>query len=370
MAGTRKTQRRSFGAVRRLPSGLFQARYTDPLSGERVSASTTFQARQDADAWLATRQADIIRGAWMPEARKTHTRTTFAEYAHDWLDRRDLKPSTRGEYRRILDKRLIPVFGGRPLAAITSEEVREWHAKTGRATPTERAHSYALLRTILGTAVTDDLIAANPCRVRGAGQAKRARNIRPATLDELRVIVEAMPPRWRVLVLLSTWTALRFGEATELRRRDVDLKAGVLRIRRGVTRANGGHVVGTPKSSAGSRDVAIPPHLLPMIAKHLEHHAQPGKDGLLFPAASGGHLAPSSLYGAWYPARHVAGRDDLRFHDLRHTGAVLAASTGATLAELMARLGHSTPAMAMRYQHAAADRDRDIAARLSQLAEG
>jgi integrase len=89
---------------------------------------------------------------------------------------------------------------------------------------------------------------------------------------------------------------------------------------------------------------------------------------MLFPAATGGHLAPSSLYGFWYPARHAAGRDDLRFHDLRHTGAVLAAATGATLAELMARLGHSTPAAAMRYQHAAADRDQAIAAALSRLA--
>ena len=65
-----------------------------------------------------------------------------------------------------------------------------------------------------------------------------------------------------------------------------------------------------------------------------------------------------------------AGRPDLRFHDLRHTGAVLAAQTGATLAELMGRLGHSTPGAAMRYQHAAADRDKAIAEALSRLAEG
>jgi len=72
----------------------------------------------------------------------------------------------------------------------------------------------------------------------------------------------------------------------------------------------------------------------------------------------------------FYPARSKAGREDLRFHDLRHTGAVLAASTGATLAELMARLGHSTPGAALRYQHAAQDRDRVIAAALSELVTG
>jgi integrase len=71
----------------------------------------------------------------------------------------------------------------------------------------------------------------------------------------------------------------------------------------------------------------------------------------------------------WYKARKAAGRDDLRWHDLRHSGAVLAAATGASLAELMARLGHSTPQAAMRYQHAAQGRDREIAALLSKIAE-
>ena len=70
-----------------------------------------------------------------------------------------------------------------------------------------------------------------------------------------------------------------------------------------------------------------------------------------------------------YPARKAAGRPDLRFHDLRHTGAVLAAQTGATLAELMGRLGHSTSQAAMTYQHAAADRDAVIASRLSDMIE-
>ena len=61
----------------------------------------------------------------------------------------------------------------------------------------------------------------------------------------------------------------------------------------------------------------------------------------MFPADNGGHLQPSTLYRHWYKARAAAGRPDLRLHDLRHSGAVLAAATGASLAELMARLGHS-----------------------------
>jgi integrase len=78
-------------------------------------------------------------------------------------------------------------------------------------------------------------------------------------------------------------------------------------------------------------------------------------------------MAPSTLYKVFYRARVSAGRPDLRFHDLRHTGAVLAAQTGATLAELMNRLGHSTAGAAMRYQHASADRDLVLAQKLSAL---
>ena len=105
------------------------------------------------------------------------------------------------------------------------------------------------------------------------------------------------------------------------------------------------------------------------IKHHLARFVDPDKEALLFPAAHGGHLAPASLYRQFYKARSAAKRDDLRWHDLRHSGAVLAAATGATLAELMARLGHSTPGAAMRYQHAAQGRDRQIAKLLSKLAQ-
>jgi integrase len=133
-------------------------------------------------------------------------------------------------------------------------------------------------------------------------------------------------------------------ELVDLRRGDIDLQRGVARMRRGVVRVNGEILVGTPKSIAGVRDVAVPPHLLPVPRGHLDEHVARGRDALLFPVADGRNLRPSSLYSHFSSVRLAVGRPHLRFSDLRLTGAVLAASTGATLAELMARLGHSTPA--------------------------
>ena len=136
-----------------------------------------------------------------------------------------------------------------------------------------------------------------------------------------------------------------------------------------VQRYGGTYTITTPKSDAGIRDVAIPPHIIPLIEAHLAKYVGAGRDSLIFDTDNGGHLQPSALYRWWYKARAAAGRPDLRWHDLRHSGAVLAAATGASLAELMARLGHSTPQAAMRYQHAAQGRDREIAALLSKLAD-
>ena len=107
---------------------------------------------------------------------------------------------------------------------------------------------------------------------------------------------------------------------------------------------------------------------MPMVTDHLTHHVKVGQESLLFHDRSGRNRRPSEVQPAWHVARAMAGRDDLKFHHLRDTGAVLATQSGATLADLMGRLGHTTQAMAMIYQHTAADRDRLIVDRLSQVA--
>jgi integrase len=214
----------------------------------------------------------------------------------------------------------------------------------------------------------DRLIDANPCEIAGAGSTERKIKIKPATFAEIDTIVSEMPERLAPMVLLATWCALRPGELVELRRSDVNVQDGVIHLRRGAVRVKGGWDVGPPKSEAGIRDVTIPPHVLPAIKAHLaSEHVGPEADALLFPPTRGMRLQPSTLSRHYYKAREKAKRPDLRFYDLRHTGATLAAQAGGTLAELMARMGHSTPAAAMRYQHAAHGRDKVVAEAMSKL---
>jgi integrase len=374
--------KRTFGNVRRLPSGRHQARYTGPdgvtyTARDAGGRALTFDSRTYADAFLSRVHGEIQAGRWSKPGVAREQRLTLAAYAATWLatrvrtDGQPLSPGTRLLYRLTLNNQILPALGGHGLNEVTPAMVRSWYAGL-RTGPRQRAAAYSLLRTIMNTALADDVIASNPCRVRGAGSSKRVRRIEAASLAELEAIVTAMPPRYRLMVLLAAWCALRFGELAELRRADVDVKNGLVLVRRGVVRGDDGRVVKDPKSDAGKRAVNIPPHLMPLVHGHLIEHTGRGRDALLFPSAQdpARQMSPSSLYAVYHPAREAAGRPDLRFHDLRHTGAVLAAATGATLAELMARLGHSTVAAAMRYQHAAADRDKVIAAALSELAAG
>ncbi|GAW49408.1 Integrase family protein [Nocardioides sp. PD653] len=373
--------RRGFGRIERRDNGRYRAAYTGP-DGRLYRAPVTFDAKDDAVAWLSARRAEIQMEVWAPEvaARGARRREvpTFRAYADLWLETRktkgrELRPTTRRQYRMLLDKFILPTFGDERIDRISNADVNAWYDALAPGRETIRAQSYSLLRTIFASAASErphPWIPYNPAHIRGAGSTKRAHQVQPASLDELRIIVEALPDRYKLMALLAAWCAMRFGELAELRRGDIDLRTSRVKIRRGVVRVDGEFIVGPPKSDAGSRDVAIPPHLVPLVKDHLKKFTAPGRDALLFPASADEnlHMAPSTLYKVYYPARKAARREDLRWHDLRHTGAVLAAQTGATLAELMGRLGHSTPGAAMRYQHAAADRDAEIAKRLSELA--
>jgi len=383
---------RRFGSIRRLPDytspktgkrykGSYQVRYQGP-DGKRYTARTadnrplTFRTSKEAREWLSATETAIRVGTWQApgvvSAAVDDTPMTFESYAEGWLAARsvhELSPSTQVLYRQLLNHWILPTFGHLPIPEITPAQVREWHAYLATG-PTAKSNAYGLLRSVLATAVEDGLITDNPCKVKGAGSVTRTKKIKVAKVSEVNAIVENMPEQWRALVLLAAWCALRWSELTELRRHDVDLNEEVIRVRRAVVRGPKGKVSKPPKSSAGIRDVPIPPFLIDPLRKHLEIHAAPGDQGLLFPAADGGWLSTMSFGRAYYAARDAAGRPDLTLHELRHTGLTRYAQIGATTRELMAIAGHSTPEMALRYQHVEDDRPRLLAARLSDFANG
>lgn len=373
-SGTRKSARRPKGAgnARQLPSGRWQARFHGP-DGRTYTGQQTFDTRMDAQAWLAEQKRSVESQTWEPPRQAATGSMTLQVYADAWLQHHPrLRPRTRDLYRRTLDRQILPELGHLTLKSISPTTVRNWHASLNPDKPRQRSTAYGLLNVIMNTAVREELITASPCRIQGGGSHSRRHNVVPATVEQIEVMAQAMPDRYRAMLHLAAWCQLRSGEVRALRRKDIDLDAAQVSVRRAVVWNDGRFIEDKPKTKAGIRDISIPPHIVPIVAQHLSDHVGASPESLLFPAARNSdiHLGVGSLNRIWYPARAAAGRPDMRWYDLRHTGATAAAVAGATIAELMARMGHTTASAAMVYQHATQDRDRALAARMSAIAVG
>ncbi len=352
---------------RRLADGrtVYDVRLRDP-SGRTYKR--TLPTKREAQDFAAKERVDQRQGTWVdPRQGKVQ----FSEYAATWLnDRTSIKGRTRDLYELELRRYILPTLGEFEMGSITAPQIRTWHKSLfdrGYAQST-CAKAYRMLRTIMSTAVEDGVISKNPCNIKGAGVAKSPE--RPiATLQQVFDLADAIDPRYRLAVLLGTFASLRLGELLALTRERVNFDSRTVSIIEQLQeRSNGEYLVATPKTEAGRRSISLPSFMMEEIAVHLAEYAEPGKRGRLFRGAEGGPLRRAVLFRAWDEARRQTGLEHLHFHDLRHTGNTLAASTGASTKELMARMGHASAEAALRYQHATRERDEAIADRLDSMA--
>ncbi len=374
-------RRRGFGEVERRVSATgkvsYRARYA-MADGTRYSR--TVETKLDAEAWLAAERARIDRDEWSPpkvrqaaeeRRRRDAASNTVGAFAQRYLAERGLRPRTVHSYRQLLRSRILPWFQEVPLVDVTLTEIKRWRSSLPESTAATNAAAYRLLRSVLQAAEEEELIERAPPKIRGAGSAPARRVARPATLEEIAVIAEAMPERLRVFVMLAAFVGFRQSELLELRRSDVDGVAGTISISRAVDKdvlpnarnpcPSCGRGIGPPKTASGTRTVHVPPPLMPMLQRHLLEHTALGPDGLLFPGDRTDHMSVRYLMDHFREAREAAGRPDLTVHHLRHTALTMAGQHGATAAELQARAGHASHAAMAIYQHATLDRDKLLA---------
>jgi integrase len=297
----------------------------------------------------------------------------FAGYASGWIrERPNLRPKTVELYEYLLRRHLRPTFANWPIRDTREPAIRRWRKDLldSGVTAVTAAKAYRLLKAIMNTAVEDRLIQRNPCRIKGAGQ--EASPERPIlTISQVFHLADVIDARYRALILLAGFTSLRWGELAALTRSDVDLTARTVRVTRQLAEARGsGFTFGPPKSDAGKRTVAVPEVITDVITEHMDTYVAPGRSALLFTSPAGQPLRHGHFRSrVWLKALAAAELDGIHFHDLRHTGNDLAASTGADLRTLMDRMGHSTARAALIYQHRRSDRQQAIAQALSILAE-
>lgn len=372
---------------RRSAAGVvtYRARYAMP-DGSRHSR--TLATKMDAEAWLAAERTLVDREEWIPpkarqvaqeQRRREAAHNTVAGFAERYLADRGLRPNTIRTYRQLLNTRILPYFEEMPLIDVSLTEIKQWRASLDPDAEAANAAAYRLLRAMLQAAEEEELIDRAPPKIRGAGSAPVRRVAVPATLDEIATIIEEMPERLKLLIVLAAFVGLRQGELLELRRSDVDHRSGWIHVARKIDKdviagargacPNCGRAISAPKTTSSVRTVHVPPPFLPMLQEHLIEYAERGPTGLLFPGDRTDHMSVRYLMDRYRPAREAAGRTDLTIHHLRHTALTLAGQHGATAAELQARAGHASQAAMAIYQHATLDRDRSLAEKIGATYE-
>jgi integrase len=296
------SERRHFGSVRRLPSARWQASYWH--DGRPHIATTTFVQKADAHAYLDSISTSIYRGDCIdPDLGKA----SFARYAEVWLAQRaDIRPRTREYYGWLITNRLIPHFGRRELSKVTPVHVRSWYADLAQETPGVARSAYRVLRAIFNTAIQDDLLIKNPCRVKGAGT-DRVADRRIPTADDVAALTGAMPAQYRVAVIVAAWGTLRRGEMLGLNRGDVDLANGSVRVERALHEFHDGSLELGPTKKGDPRRVHLRSGVVPTLEEHLRRFVGPSTDAPLFVGATGERLRPSNFWVIWEAARTKAG---------------------------------------------------------------
>lgn len=383
------------------PAAAFKLPISAPIN-VRHYAPTTFDRKIDAEEWLTSERREVqnaeaaVRSAvanggsaglhWISPAQRAaaaceslQSAVTLNEYATEWIRQRTVKPRTRIHYMRIWENHIASDLGSISIGNLRPARVRAWHASALAEKPTLRRHAYQLLHAICATAVDDELLSRNPCMIRGATSVTSMYDPIVPTVDELARIADAIQMKLQAYVLISAWCGLRFGEATELRRKDTVSSKGdgfppdTIVVRRGVVHRKGDDGqrcrVDTPKSGR-TRRIIIPPHIRTGVERHLARFVDADPEALLFAPARGGCNVDSRvLRDAFRDACRAADVPATRLHDLRHFAGTMTARV-ANLVETMDRLGHSTPNASLRYQSVVNGRRSEIADALSALAVG
>ena len=257
---------------------------------------------------------------------------TYAEWYNQYLKlyKRKLGDKTRESYTR-LDQLISPIIGAKPLEAITPDDIQAAIIGAEETAGGRQAQLvYTLLHAVFRRAVRSGHIRQSPVEAvdKPEHEGRQGRAIEGADWQRLAAVISG-----DVAFALACFSGLRRGEVLGLRRGDIDLDAGLIRVERQRVRVGGQLVTAPPKSSAGVRIVPISPELAPILYKAVRN---------LLPAAYLVPISPETLGRRWSTAQKAAGiKTPYRFHDLRHTYATRLVLEGINLRVLQYVIGHA-----------------------------
>lgn len=331
-------------------------RIRDLVAGRKVTVKAGLPNKTTANRVKTQLEADAIRGdALVPRGGQM----LLADWVDAWWPAYapSLKPSALTSADGIVRRYIRPLLGHLALDEVDSLTLQRWVAELLAGFPGQKPlapktvhNAHGQLHKILKEAVHARLIRQNPAEHTGLPKIA-PREMRFLTEPEAARLLQAMPDHWRPLIALLIGTGLRWGEATGLKAKNVDLfSRRVTVVEQLQELADTAELVWEqPKSRMSRRTVPLPAYavdaLVPLVAGR-------GRDHVIFTAVQGGYVRYRVFWRTWQRTVKAAGLDGLRIHDLRHTHAAWLISAGVPLTAVQRRLGHASISVTSdRYGH-------------------
>lgn len=338
-------------SIAKRPNGQWRARYRDAAGKEHARH---FGRKVDAQRWIDTETAKMVRGDWHdPKAGKE----SLTAYAKRWESAQVSAEGTARIVDNAIRLHIVPALGGQRIASIRKTEVQGFvkGLEAKGLAPGSVRNIYDVLFRMLEAAVEDRVIGASPCK-RIALPKDHDDEVQVPTVEDVQTVTAALGDRWQVLPVVLAGSGLRVGELLGLRRDDVDLKAGTIRVERQRLQSN---AIAPLKSKSSKRTVPVGKVVTKALAAHLLQF--PASEEALFVDELGEPLT----YRRWKrllsdataavldeDGNEVRAKLELTSHSFRHFAASALISGGASVKQVQTFLGHASAVITLRtYAH-------------------
>jgi integrase len=320
-------------SIDKRPDGTYRARWREVPSGPQKTR--TFRRKVDAQRFVTTVEHDLLTGRYIDPAAG---RLGFSTFAGRHLDRQPWRVSTEAVARRAV-RRAEKAWGQRPISSIRPGDVQAFVAGLTDLAPSTIKIVMQHVRAVFGAAVRDGLIVRSPCD--GVKlPARPGHQVVPPSDEEVRRLLDAAAPWFRVAVVLGAGLGLRQSEAAGLSVDRIDFLRRTVRIdRQWFTPPTGPDHFGPLKTAGSARTITAADDVLAELARHLELHGT-GQDDLVLHGLDGRAMYRQRFVVRWRRTASDAALPGVRFHSQRHAFASRLINAGCSVKAVQAALGH------------------------------